>query len=360
MDAGWLAPIRPGDRIRLTDLRGRERVLVVEKRLSARELLARAEKTAYVAEGALLEHLPQDDTGSRPGTVGALLAEPLDIRVRPGDALLLTREPEPGEPARSDPRGRPISPAHIACSEPRVFSALRSGHRVWIDDGRIGAVIETVDERGAWLRITHARPQGERIRAGKGLNFPDSTLPLPPLGETDLADLDVVARHADLVGHSFVREPDDVSLLARELERRGRPEHRHRRQDRNPRRGAQPRRDHRARRRARAVRRHDRARRPRGRDRLRAARRGAGGNPRLCEAAHVPVIWATQVLENLVKQGRPSRAEMTDAAVSGRAECVMLNKGPYLVQALQVLGDVVARMQALQRKKTAQFRPRLW
>ncbi|MCX7961136.1 MAG: pyruvate kinase [Burkholderiales bacterium] len=360
VDAGWLAPIRPGDRIRLTDLRGRERVLVVEKRLSARELLARAEKTAYVAEGALLEHLPQDDTGSRPGTVGALLAEPLDIRVGPGDALLLTREPEPGEPARSDPRGRPISPAHIACSEPRVFSALRSGHRVWIDDGRIGAVIETVDERGAWLRITHARPQGERIRAGKGLNFPDSTLPLPPLGETDLADLDVVARHADLVGHSFVREPDDVSLLARELERRGRPDI-----------GIVAKIETRA-----AV-----------RNLAEIIVRGAGRGPFgvmiargdlaveigyerlaevqeeilwLCEAAHVPVIWATQVLENLVKQGRPSRAEMTDAAVSGRAECVMLNKGPYLVQALQVLGDVVTRMQALQRKKTAQFRPRLW
>lgn len=39
----------------------------------------------------------------------------------------------------------------------------------------------------------------------------------------------------------------------------------------------------------------------------------------LCEAAHVPVIWATQVLENLVKNGTPSRAEMTDAAMAERA-----------------------------------------
>ena len=35
----------------------------------------------------------------------------------------------------------------------------------------------------------------------------------------------------------------------------------------------------------------------------------------VCEAAHVPVIWATQVLEHLVKKGTPSRAEMTDAAM---------------------------------------------
>ena len=48
----------------------------------------------------------------------------------------------------------------------------------------------------------------------------------------------------------------------------------------------------------------------------------------LCEAAHLPVVWATQVLEQLAKTGRPSRAEITDAAMSERAECVMLNKGP--------------------------------
>ena len=50
----------------------------------------------------------------------------------------------------------------------------------------------------------------------------------------------------------------------------------------------------------------------------------------LCEAAHVPVIWATQVLEHLTKFGHSSRAEISDAAMSERAECVMLNKGPSI------------------------------
>ena len=50
----------------------------------------------------------------------------------------------------------------------------------------------------------------------------------------------------------------------------------------------------------------------------------------VCEAAHIPVVWATQVLESLAKKGLPSRAEITDAAMGERAECVMLNKGPYL------------------------------
>ena len=57
----------------------------------------------------------------------------------------------------------------------------------------------------------------------------------------------------------------------------------------------------------------------------------------ICEAGHVPVIWATQVLESLVKRGLPFRAEVTDAAMSGRAECVMLNKGPHILRALDFL-----------------------
>jgi len=76
----------------------------------------------------------------------------------------------------------------------------------------------------------------------------------------------------------------------------------------------------------------------------------------LCEAAHGPVIWATQVLENLAKEGVPSRAEVTDAAMAVRAECVMLNKGPFITEAVQLLDDVLTRMLAHQQKKTAQLR----
>ena len=76
----------------------------------------------------------------------------------------------------------------------------------------------------------------------------------------------------------------------------------------------------------------------------------------LCEAAHVPVIWATQVLESLAKDGMPSRAEVTDAAMANRAECVMLNKGPYILQAVQVLDDILRRMHVHQTKKTSMLR----
>jgi pyruvate kinase len=68
------------------------------------------------------------------------------------------------------------------------------------------------------------------------------------------------------------------------------------------------------------------------------------------------IAGATQVLENLAKEGIPSRAEITDAAMGDRAECVMLNKGPHIVQAVQVLDDILHRMQAHQLKKQAMLR----
>ena len=70
----------------------------------------------------------------------------------------------------------------------------------------------------------------------------------------------------------------------------------------------------------------------------------------------MPVIWATQVLENLAKNGQPSRAEITDAAMGERAECVMLNKGPHIVDAIRALDDILRRMETHQNKKSAMLR----
>ncbi|MFO7813466.1 MAG: pyruvate kinase, partial [Pelovirga sp.] len=76
----------------------------------------------------------------------------------------------------------------------------------------------------------------------------------------------------------------------------------------------------------------------------------------VCEAAHVPVIWATQVLERLAQKGLPSRAEISDVVMAHRAECVMLNKGPHISEAVEVLDNILNRMQSHQRKKRAMLR----
>ena len=74
------------------------------------------------------------------------------------------------------------------------------------------------------------------------------------------------------------------------------------------------------------------------------------------EAAHLPVIWATQVLEHLAKEGVPSRAEITDAAMGERAECVMLNKGRHVVEAVHTLDNILKRMASHQMKKRSLLR----
>lgn len=76
----------------------------------------------------------------------------------------------------------------------------------------------------------------------------------------------------------------------------------------------------------------------------------------IAEAAHVPAIWATEVLQNFVKKGVHTRGEMTDAAAAARAECIMLNKGPYVFEAIDSLRELAQRMSVHQQKKTPQLR----
>jgi len=76
----------------------------------------------------------------------------------------------------------------------------------------------------------------------------------------------------------------------------------------------------------------------------------------LCEASHIPIIWATQILENMAKKGLATRAEITDAAMSSRAECVMLNKGPFIAETTKMLQGILRRMEKHQAKKKNQLR----
>ena len=84
----------------------------------------------------------------------------------------------------------------------------------------------------------------------------------------------------------------------------------------------------------------------------------------LCESAHVPTIWATQVLDQLARTGIPSRAEVTDAAMGVGAECVMLNKGPFIERAVETLDDILRRMEQHHYEKRSLFRSlrvaRIW
>jgi len=76
----------------------------------------------------------------------------------------------------------------------------------------------------------------------------------------------------------------------------------------------------------------------------------------ICEAAHVPVIWATQVVETLVKTGIPTRAEVSDVTLAAKSECIMLNKGPHINEAVTFVGDILSKFEKHVYKKTAILR----
>lgn len=249
-------------------------------------------------------------------------------------------------------------------SHPELLDRVAPGTRVWFDDGKLGAQVLECEARRALLQVTEAKPGGQRLAAEKGVNMPGIEVDIPALTDADLSALDFVASHADLVGFSFVQTSGDVRALHAAIAERL-PE------------GRKP---------PAIVLKIETELSVRNLPGLIVAAGGAGevavmiargdlaveiGLARLseiqeeilwiCEAAEVPVVWATQVLETLAKEGRATRAEATDAAMGQRAECVMLNKGPYAAEAVAFLVRVLRRMDRHQSKKSPRLAPlRSW
>jgi len=353
LPAAWLTGLRPGERVTFTDARESRRTLVVIE-VTAGGCWLEARKTAYVVPGTTLRN--EGEIDGPEGIVGTLPPTQNSILLHQGERLILARNLEPGRPATRDSAGQVVTPALIGCSIPEVFDSVRPGESIWFDDGKIGGVVERVEAERVLILITKTRLRGVKLRAGRGINLPESNLRLPALTAKDLEDLAFVAQHADVVELSFANCVDDVESLQRSLAHLG---------DQSP---------------AIVLKIETR----RGFENLPNMLLTAMQSPRcgvmiargdlavecgferlsevqeeilwICEAAHVPVIWATQVLETLAKEGLPSRSEITDAAMGDRAECVMLNKGPHVLSAVGVLDDILRRMQSHQTKKRATLR----
>jgi pyruvate kinase len=348
VEPAWLAQLEPGDRIDFVDSRGSSRHLCVADE-RAGGVLAQCDRTAYLTPETRLR-LHRHGADPRETALHDLPEQPGRLSLKRGDTLRLLPDGL-GHEASHGSGERRVRPASVACTLPEVLAQVKKGERVWFDDGRIGGRIRKRAARGVDVEITDIAEGGATLAADEGINLPESRLELPALTAKDLQDLDVAVRHADLVGLSFAQSGDDVRALRRHLLER-RAGHLGLILKIETQRGFEhlP-------------------------EMLFAAMAGeaAGvmiargdlavecGFERLaevqeeilwaCEAAHLPVVWATQVLENLARTGQASRAEITDAAMGERAECVMLNKGPHIVAAIRTLDSVLRRMQGHQSKK---------
>jgi len=352
VDPGWLAGLAVGDQIECIDARGRHRTLHVRERTSPETVIASTRKGIALVEGLTLSRPGMSEAESST-TIGPFETVPGRVVIQVGDVLRLVAAETGPQPDEDD---READTPGIACAQAGVIETLQVGHRVVVDDGHVETKVEAVDAGGATLRVTATRHSKEKLKSDQGLNFPDSPIKLMGLSPEDRVALDVAVEVADLVGLSFAHDASDLDHLIDELDARGAGE----------------------------IGVVAKIETKRGVEQLpeiivaAAARRPFGvmiargdlaveiGYERLaemqeellwlCEAAHVPVIWATQVLESLVKTGIPTRAELTDAAMAQRAECVMLNKGPHIVEGVDTLVDVIGRMEAHQSKKTPRLR----
>jgi pyruvate kinase len=328
-DEGW-RQLEPGQRLRGRDASGRWRELQVMAVEAGGVHLRSVQRCRFTAGLRFAQE----------GGDGFLVVAPLpplpgERLLRMGDRLRLTASVTDAADA-------------IPCTCAEIFPSLRVGEPVLFDEGRIGGRIEAVQPDELLVTITAARPRGSKLRSDKGINMPESALTIPALTAKDLEDLHFAGRHADIINFSFVRREADIEALHQQMARLG----------------------------------HDRLALV-----LKIENRQAFLNlPRLllaamahkaplgvmiargdlavecgweamaaiqeeilhlCAAAHIPCIWATQVLDSMVRYGTPTRAEITDAAMGARAEALMLNKGPNITATVQTLHAIVKGMETL-------------
>jgi len=343
-----------GDEIRFKDTRGKKRRFAVIQK-DDKGLVLETFKGSYIATGTRLRLHRKEQGEKLSYRVGELPIIEQPVLLRPGDTLVLHSRNIPGAPAVEGDDGQITKDAHISCRQPEVFEFVTAGDRISLNDGKIEGIVHTVSEDQLEIEVTKAKPTGSRLRADRGVNFPDSDIRLSGLTSSDKENLKFVMKNADAVGLSFVRTPLDVELLQQEMSDLGE---------------AEP-----------------------GLVLKIETRKGFKNLPQLlltamrhypvavmiargdlavecgwerlaelqeeilwiCEAAQVPVIWATQVLELNVKKGRPSRAEISDAAMSEQADCVMLNKGPHIIAAIRMLDNILRRMQGHRDKRAARL-----
>lgn len=354
VDRPWLEGLAEGDVIDLWDNRDSKRKFTVT-RLENGGVLAEGQQNAYITNSTLLQC---DYTKSR---VSGVPATEQKLRLHVGDTLILTDDQTPAHP-------EPGRTPRISCTLPEAVRAIEVGQRVLFDDGSIAG--RAVDKRAdgehteVELTIDYAGPNGTNLAAYKGINLPETVLPLPSLTEEDIEAFRFVAEHGDIANVSFIRDTDDVAFVLDTLEQIAQESDNPERVRqlgivlkietipayenlcqvllagmRHPNLGIM-------------IARGDLAV-ELGFDRMAEVPRLIA---QMAEAAHVPVVMATQVLESLAKSGLPTRAEITDAAYALRSEAVMLNKGPHIADAIRILHTLSTKLGRSQRKNRQMLR----
>ncbi|PKA55696.1 Plastidial pyruvate kinase 4, chloroplastic [Apostasia shenzhenica] len=308
--------LKTGETLDFVDARGRKRFLRVLKKspsLANYGCMAECLQTTYIKVGT--ELLVKKKRRKISGQVLKIPAVKLFIRLKVGDLLTIFKS---SFMSTNEFGITALASKVITCSD-HLHDLVEVGEPIAFDDGKIQGKIKEKCLSSISVLITHASPKGSKLRAGKSINVPKSKIQFKGLSQKDLIDLDFVGANADMVGFSFIRDVAELVFLQHELEKRNlqnlgiilKVETKD------------------------------------GLQRLPSLLFQAmqSSNPvgvmiargdlmvecgwdklgdiqeeilSICSAAHIPVIWATQVLESLIKFGFPTRAEITDVAAAMR------------------------------------------
>jgi len=349
IDESLFNKIKRGSTISFVDSRGKRCNILVDRKEGFGKW-GLCSDSAYVTTGTEMRVHRHKKSGKEALYVGELMPLEQYLNLRTGDTLLLNRDPVPGQNATYNEVGKLVKPAFISCTLPDVFNYVKIGEPIFFDDGKIEGIIQEVNEAYLKIKITYAKDFGSKLKSDKGINLPESNLPISGLTDKDKEDLKFVIDHADAVNFSFVNDAKDVEALQDYIN------------ELNGNLGIILKIET------------QKAFRNLPQIILKAMRAFPIGVMiargdlaietgwknfasiqeeilRICEAAHIPDIWATQVLETMAKKGVPSRAEITDASMAQRAECVMLNKGAYIEKTVKLLDRILIKMQRYQKKK---------
>src|SRR6185437_9608486 len=192
-----------------------------------------------------------------------------------------------GESFRLDLGSAPGDAKRASLPHPEVFAALEPGTDLLLDDGNIRLKVEECGEDFAETRIITGGDLSDR----KGVNVPNAVLPLSPLTAKDRSDLAfALDMGVDWIAMSFVQRPEDVPPVQREI-------------------------------------------------------------VHICRSTGKPVVVATQMLESMVRNPVPTRAEASDVAtaVYEGADAVMLSAetaaGAYPIEAVTMMDRIIRRVQ---------------
>jgi len=331
--------IKEGDLLHITDNHFKRRKIKVLQVMET-GFLGEIKKVTYFETG-----LPIKIDENNCFIIGELDIKKRSIFLKEKDILIIKKGEIAGHGKKILTETGEIEPACISCTSNEIFSMVKEGETILFDDGIIEGIIKEVTPEEIRVLITVVPSNGGKLKPDKGINFPQSELKFSSLSDKDKHDLQFILENANVINMSFVNHQDDVSELLELIDS----------DDIDRKMGLILKIETSS-----------------GFDNLSeiilesmknypigvmiargdlAVELGWERIGRIqeeilsiCEAAHITSIWATQVLENLAKKGIPSRAEITDTVMAQRADCIMLNKGSYILRAIKLLDSILKNL----------------